>query len=100
LFKGFLTVADRCPHCGLDYSFADSGDGPAVLIMFPVGTLVVILWLITDAIFSPPVIVHLFLWLPATVILSLVLLRPFKGALINLQYKAGVGPGGDPGAHQ
>ena len=33
LFDGFLTVAPRCANCGLDFSFADSGDGPAVFIM-------------------------------------------------------------------
>lgn len=88
LFSGYLTIAPRCEVCGLDYGFADSGDGPAVLVMFPVGTLVVLLWLATDALFHPPVLVHLALWLPATVLLSLAFLRPFKGILINLQYKA------------
>ena len=29
-FKGFLTLAPRCERCGLDYGFADAGDGPAV----------------------------------------------------------------------
>lgn len=86
LFKGFLTIAEECDACGLRFDFADSGDGPAVLIMFPVGTLVVMLWLITDAIFHLPAIVHLALWLPATVIFSLLLLRPFKGVLVNMQY--------------
>jgi len=86
LFKGFLTVADHCDSCGLSYDFADSGDGPAILIMFPVGTIVVLLWLITDAMFHLPAVVHLMLWLPAVVIFSLLLLRPFKGVLIAMQY--------------
>jgi len=33
LFAGFLTLLPRCEVCGLDYGFADSGDGPAVFIM-------------------------------------------------------------------
>ncbi|WP_404405932.1 DUF983 domain-containing protein [Pelagibacterium halotolerans] len=97
LFSGFLTLADTCESCGLDYSFADSGDGPAVLIMFPVGTIVVLLWLLTDALFGFPFIVHILLWFPTTIILSIALLRPFKGVMINLQYKAGARPGGGPG---
>lgn len=97
LFSGFLTVAERCEQCGLDFGFADSGDGPAVLIMFPVGTIVVLLWLITDAMFGFSAIVHLMLWLPATLILSLIMLRPFKGLMINMQYKHGANPGGEPG---
>ena len=28
LFKGFLSLRPKCEHCGLDYGFADSGDGP------------------------------------------------------------------------
>jgi len=33
LFAGFLTLQPRCEVCGLDYGFADSGDGPAVFII-------------------------------------------------------------------
>lgn len=97
LFKGYLTIAERCDRCGLDFSFADSGDGPAVLIMFPVGTIVVLGWFLSDMWFGWPVPAQLMIWLPMTVVLSLMLLRPFKGAMINLQYKAGVKPGGELG---
>jgi uncharacterized protein (DUF983 family) len=97
LFKGYLTIAERCDSCGLEFSFADSGDGPAVLIMFPVGTIIVLLWLISDALWNWPALVHLAVWLPMTVILSLLLLRPFKGVLVNLQYKSGARPGGGTG---
>lgn len=100
LFKGFLSLADACENCGLDYGFADSGDGPAVLIMFPVGTIVVVGWLVTDALFGWPALVQLAIWLPMTLILSLLLLRPFKGVMINLQYKTGARAGGGPGERE
>jgi uncharacterized protein (DUF983 family) len=41
LFQGFLTLRPRCEACGLDYNFADAGDGPAVFIMFFAGAVVV-----------------------------------------------------------
>ena len=41
LYKGFLDLAPRCEVCGLDYSFADSGDGPAVFIMMIAGFVIV-----------------------------------------------------------
>ena len=41
LFRGFLTLRSRCEVCGLDYRFADSGDGPAVFIIFLAGFIVV-----------------------------------------------------------
>lgn len=87
LFHGYLKLASRCESCGLDYSFADSGDGPAVLIILLVGAIVVSLWAIVDALFHPSVAVHLMLWIPTTIVLCLVLLRPFKATMIALQYQ-------------
>jgi len=87
LFKGFLEVAPRCPACGLDFSFADSGDGPAVFIMMIVGFIVVGLALYVEFTFSPPYWVHAVLWIPLVIGLSLGLLRPLKGFLIAQQYK-------------
>ena len=33
LFQGFLDLRPRCEVCGLDYAFADAGDGPAVFVI-------------------------------------------------------------------
>ena len=40
LFAGFLTVAPKCEACGLDFDFADSGDGPAVFVTLIGGFIV------------------------------------------------------------
>lgn len=87
LFTGFLTVAPRCPACGLDFSFADSGDGPAVFIMMIVGFVVVGLALVVEFTFHPPYWLHAILWIPLVLILALGLLRPLKGWLIAQQYR-------------
>jgi uncharacterized protein (DUF983 family) len=87
LFRGFLTVRDRCQVCGLDLRAQDSGDGPAAFIVFIVGAIVVGGALGLEVTYEPPVWVHLVLWLPLTVILTLALMRPFKATLIALQYK-------------
>ena len=86
LFKGFITVADRCEACGFDLKKADSGDGPAVFVILIVGFLVCFAMLFTEISSPPPIWVHLVLWLPLTIILCLVLLRPFKGVLIAVQF--------------
>ena len=86
LFQGFLTLRPRCEVCGLDYGFADSGDGPAVFIMFFAGFIVVGAALLTEIAFQPPYWVHAALWLPLILILTLGLLRPMKGLMIALQY--------------
>jgi uncharacterized protein (DUF983 family) len=81
----------RCEHCGLDYGFADSGDGPAVFIMFLAGAIVVGASLITEILFKPPYWVHAALWLPLILLVTLGSLRPMKGLMIAPQYhhKAG-----------
>ncbi|MBS8261368.1 DUF983 domain-containing protein [Roseibium polysiphoniae] len=87
LFKGFLGLRDRCSNCGLDFNFADSGDGPAVFVIMLVGFVVVGLVLAVELAYQPPIWLHLVLWLPLTVILAGGVLRPLKGVMIAMQYK-------------
>lgn len=87
LFTGYLQLGPSCPQCGLDYGFADSGDGPAVFVIFLVAPLVVLLALVVGAAFPIPPWLHLVIWIPVTLILCLALLPPFKGVLVNLQYR-------------
>ncbi|MBS3849366.1 DUF983 domain-containing protein [Devosia sp. BSSL-BM10] len=87
LFKGYLKVAPSCTVCGLDLSFADSGDGPAIFVIFLVAPIVILLALVVGAVFNPAPYVHLMLWIPTTIVLSLALLPPFKGVLVALQFR-------------
>lgn len=87
LFDGFLSVRERCAACGLDLRFADSGDGPAFFVMTIIGFVVVALALWVEVAMSPSLWVHLALWLPLTLVLSLALLRPLKGLMLALQYR-------------
>lgn len=86
LFRGFIELPPACEACGLDYGFADSGDGPAVFVMLVAGFLALgfVLWV--EFTFEPPMWVHLVVSLPATLGLCLALLRIFKGVLIALQH--------------
>jgi uncharacterized protein (DUF983 family) len=87
LFSGFLTLAPRCANCGLDYSFSDAGDGPAVFVMLIVGFIVAFLALYVEFTFQPPFWLHAVLWIPLIIILGLGTLRPLKGLMIAIQYK-------------
>ena len=87
LFKGYLTLPPRCSVCGLDNSFADAGDGPAVFVILIIGFVVVGLALWLEVNHSPPIWLHFILWIPLTLILCLSALRIFKGVLITLQYR-------------
>src|SRR6185369_10906961 len=86
LFEGFLRVAPRCDACGYDLAKADSGDGPAVFVILIAGFIVAFGALFTEVAVHPPVWVHLVLWLPGTLILCLLLLRPMKGLMLAAQF--------------
>jgi uncharacterized protein (DUF983 family) len=87
LFDGLIKIRPACTACGLDYSFADSGDGPAVFVIMIIGFIVVGLALYVEVTFSPPLWLHLIIWIPLAVVLCLWLLRVLKAILIALQYR-------------
>jgi uncharacterized protein (DUF983 family) len=87
LFDGLIKVRPACSACGLDYSFADSGDGPAVFVIMIIGFIVVGLALWAEVTFSPPLWLHLIIWIPLATVLCLWLLRVMKALLIALQYR-------------
>lgn len=87
LFSGFIEVAPSCKVCGLDFKFADSGDGPAVFVILIAGFLIVGLALYVEIAYEPAFWVHLVIFLPLTLIVCLGMLRPLKGLMIALQFR-------------
>lgn len=86
LFTGFLTLSPGCNMCGLDYSFADAGDGPAVFVIMIAGFLVCGAALFVEMRYAPPLWVHAVLWVPLVLLTTIGPLRPLKGLLIALQF--------------
>ena len=86
LFRGFLNLRPRCESCGLDYGFADAGDGPAIFVILLGGFIVVFAALIVEILYRPPFWLHAALWLPLILLVTLLPLRAIKGLLIDLQY--------------
>ncbi|MTI18651.1 DUF983 domain-containing protein [Rhodobacteraceae bacterium RKSG542] len=86
IFKGYLTLRSHCPSCGSSLESADPGDGPAVFIIMFLGFVIVGGVLLVEMAYQPPMWLHLVIWLPLTIILSLVVLRPLKGLIIALQF--------------
>jgi uncharacterized protein (DUF983 family) len=87
LFSGLLDVQPSCEVCGLDFSAQDAGDGPAVFVILFLGLIVVGLAAVVEIEFSPPIWVHLLLWTPMILGGAVAMLRPFKAALIALQFR-------------
>jgi uncharacterized protein (DUF983 family) len=95
LFRKFLKVADTCGACGEELHHHRADDMPAYIVMSIVGHIVIGLLLWVETSFAPSMWVHLALWIPLTVVLSLVLLQPVKGAIVGTQWSLrmhGFGP--------
>ena len=93
MFAGFLTLAPACDHCGLDYAFIDTGDGPAIFIIMLAGAIVVAAALIVEVKYQPPFWLHAVLWLPLILATTLLPLRAMKSLLIALQFHHKAAPG-------
>ncbi|MBV8793050.1 MAG: DUF983 domain-containing protein [Pseudolabrys sp.] len=86
LFSGFLNIRPSCEKCGLDFSAADAGDGPAIFVILIGGFVVVFAALITEVVYTPPIWLHVVLWLPLILLVTLIPLRAIKGLLLALQF--------------
>ena len=87
LFRTVLAFADRCPHCGLDISGFNVGDGPAAFLTLILGTVIVALAIWLQLAAAPPWWVHALLWPPVTLAAVIGSLRLAKGALIAAEYR-------------
>ncbi|WP_017666785.1 DUF983 domain-containing protein [Sandarakinorhabdus sp. AAP62] len=88
-----LKIAPRCSTCGLDFSRFNVGDGAAPFLIFIVATIVIIASQVTEAKLAPPWWVHVLLWGPLTIGLSLGLMRLAKGLLVALEFRNDAGEG-------
>src|ERR1700676_579304 len=65
-------------------------DFPAYLVIVVVGHIIVPAILAVEIAYAPPTWIQLLVWLPLTLIGSLGLLQPTKGAIVGLQWQAGM----------
>jgi uncharacterized protein (DUF983 family) len=86
LFRAFLKVDNHCPVCGLDYTHHRADDLPAYLVIIIVGHIMVPLALLIETNYAPAVALQLAIYLPLTLIASLVLLQPVKGTVVGVQW--------------
>jgi uncharacterized protein (DUF983 family) len=86
LFRAFLKVADACPVCQEDLHHHRADDAPAYFVILLVGHIVVPLALFVETGYAPAYWIHLALWLPLTLGLSIGLLQPIKGAIVGWQW--------------
>lgn len=90
LYDRFLKVTPRCAACGTELHHHRADDAPPYFTMFVVGHIVIALLMIAERKYAPPVWLHLALWLPMTLGLSLWFLPRIKGLLIGIQWAQGM----------
>jgi uncharacterized protein (DUF983 family) len=90
MFRSFLKVNDDCPACGEELFHHRADDFPAYLVIFLVGHILVPLALVVETEYAPAMWLQFAVWVPLTIALSLALIQPIKGAVVALQWSAGM----------
>jgi uncharacterized protein (DUF983 family) len=99
MFGAYLKVVDACEACGEELHHHRADDAPPYVVMSIIGHIIIAGVLSMEVAWHPEIWVHLVLWMPLTVILSLLLLPPVKGALVGVQWALRMhGFGGEPDA--
>jgi uncharacterized protein (DUF983 family) len=90
LFNGYLTVVRACSVCAAPLGAARADDAPPYFTILIVGHIVVtlMLWIVMH--YDPSTTVLTAVFVPLTLVLTLVLLRPIKGATVGLMLKLGM----------
>jgi uncharacterized protein (DUF983 family) len=86
LFNRYLKPVANCAVCDEDFTHQRADDAPPYFTMVIVGHLVVPVMLAVALTTELSNATHIAIWVPVTLVLSLALLQPIKGALIALQW--------------
>lgn len=90
LFGRYLKVVDHCAACGEAYHHHRADDFPAYLTIFIVGHIVVTLAVWAGIRYDMSEAAQLALWIPITLVLTLLLLEPIKGVVVAAQWQGGM----------
>ena len=90
IFRGYLKVVHACASCGAPLGLARADDAPPYFTIVIVAHVIVTGMLVVERTYTPPLWVHAAIWLPLTLVMTLALLRPVKGATVGLMLKLGM----------
>jgi len=86
LFRRYLKVVDTCGVCGEELHHQRADDAPPYFTIFIVGHILVPAALMVERAWKPDMLIHMALWLPLAVIMTLALLPVVKGTIVGLQW--------------
>lgn len=86
LFSSYLKVQDNCPNCKEELHHQRADDAPPYVTILIVGHIIIPGILILEKAYAPATWVHLSIWLPLLLLLSLTILPRIKGLFVGLQW--------------
>jgi uncharacterized protein (DUF983 family) len=86
LFARYLKLHPSCARCGLKRDEFRADDAPPYFTILLVGHIIVPGMLLLEQLKHPPSWVHMSLWIPLTLALTLLILPRMKGAVIGFQW--------------
>jgi uncharacterized protein (DUF983 family) len=99
LFRAYLKVVDECPRCHEELHHHRADDAPPYFTILIVAHVVVGGILAMEQTFRPADWLQAAIWVPVTLLMSLLVLPRVKGALVGLQWALRMhGFGGTPDA--
>ena len=90
MFSSYLKVHDTCPNCKEELHHQRADDAPPYITIFIVGHIIIPGILILEKAYAPATWIHLAIWLPLMLVLSLTILPRIKGLFVGLQWALGM----------
>ena len=81
-----MKPVDSCAVCGEDFRHHRADDFPAYLNVLIVGHIGIGGFTFAEALTDLPGWIHLAIWIPVMIAMSIVLMQPLKGAVIAFQW--------------
>lgn len=86
LFRAYLKSVESCAACGARMDHHRADDFPPYIVVTIMGHVVLGGFMATEMLLTLSNWAHLAIWVPITILGSLALLQPVKGAVIGLQW--------------
>lgn len=91
MYEKLLEVRTKCEKCGQRLKDHDAGDGPVFFSMFVTAIIIMALAFLVEIYLMLPLLLHIVIWFPITIGLSIFFLKIIKSWLIGQQYRHNVG---------
>ncbi len=86
IFGKWLKVERKCNNCGEELYHEKAQDFPPYITIMIVGHIMVTLIMMVEGNVDWSLQTHLLIWLPLSLILTLAIMQPVKGAVVGMQW--------------